>query len=151
MPVYGLRFAEHPDYDRRFGGTPLYGEAYGISAEYVEAGWELHATGFIRDPLLPDSVEQGDGAAVYAETRVTPATSLGLEAMFVKDHDDERSLPTSRSRAASHGSPISCDPGGKLNQGVEDSGNDSIIRSTPNQDAGCSRASRWIGSMSDRR
>jgi hypothetical protein len=90
MPVYGLRFAEHPDYDRRFGGTPLYGEAYGISAEYVQPGWELHVTGFTRDPLLPDSVEQGNGAALYTEKRVTSATSIGLEGMFVKDPDDER-------------------------------------------------------------
>jgi hypothetical protein len=90
MPVYGLRLAEHPDYDRRYGGTPLYGEAYGISAEYVERVWELHATGFIRDPLLPDSVEQGNGAALYAETRVATATSIGLEGMFVEDHGDAR-------------------------------------------------------------
>jgi hypothetical protein len=31
MPVFGLRFAEHPMYTRRFGGTPLYGDTYGAA------------------------------------------------------------------------------------------------------------------------
>ena len=35
MPVFGLRFAEHPMYTRRFGGTPLYGDTYGVAVEYV--------------------------------------------------------------------------------------------------------------------
>jgi hypothetical protein len=92
MPVYGLRLAEHPDYTRRFGGTPLYGEAYGVVAEYIRPGWELHATAFIHDPIFLDSLELGDGVALYGETRVTASTSLGIEAMFVKDPDDQRTF-----------------------------------------------------------
>jgi hypothetical protein len=77
--VFGLRFDEHPDFDRRYGGTPLYGEAYGLALEYVDPRWEVHATGFIHDPLFPDSVERGNGAALYAETRVTKTTAFGVE------------------------------------------------------------------------
>ena len=90
LPVYGLRFVEHVDYTRRFGGTPLYGEAYGVAAEYLQPTWEVHATAFIHDPIFADAVEQGDGVAVYSEARMTPTTSLGFEAMFVRDRDDER-------------------------------------------------------------
>src|SRR5690349_22962102 len=31
MPTFGLRQAEHIIYTRRYGGTPLYGETYGIT------------------------------------------------------------------------------------------------------------------------
>jgi hypothetical protein len=78
MPVFGLRLAEHPAYDRQYGGTPLYGEAYAAAAEYVAPAWELHATAFIHDPLQ-GSVEIGNGAAVYAEARLASTTAVGVE------------------------------------------------------------------------
>ena len=89
MPVYGLRFVEHPYYDRRYGGTPLYGETYAAAVEYVDPTWEVHATGFIHDPILPDSVERGNGGTVYGEVRVAPQTSLGAEAKLDITPDDK--------------------------------------------------------------
>ena len=48
MPVFGLRFAEHVMYTRQYGGTPLYGETYGLAVEYITPKYEAHLTGFIR-------------------------------------------------------------------------------------------------------
>ena len=63
MPTYGLRLAEHTAYTRRFGGTPLFSEAYGASVGWVTPGAELHLTGFVHD-RWQESIEDGDGAAV---------------------------------------------------------------------------------------
>jgi hypothetical protein len=80
MPVFGLRFAEHPDYTRRFGGTPLYGETYGAAVEYIKDAWEAHVTGFIEDPLI-DTVVHDSGGAGYAEVRLNPRLQVGGELM----------------------------------------------------------------------
>jgi len=80
MPVFGLRFVEHPDYTRRFGGTPLYGETYAAAVEYVTPAWEAHVTGFIEDPLI-DPVVHDSGAAGYVEVRPTARFAVGGEAM----------------------------------------------------------------------
>jgi hypothetical protein len=90
MPVFGLRFVEHPDWTRRDGGTPLYGEAYGAAVEYIDPKWEVHATGFIHDPIFPDSIERGNGATLYAETRITPTTSVGIEGKLDITPDDKK-------------------------------------------------------------
>jgi hypothetical protein len=80
MPVFGLRFAEHPDYNRQYGGTPLYGDTYAAAVEYVTPAWEAHVTGFIEDPLIDPAVHD-NGAAAYAEVRVNQRTSVGGEVM----------------------------------------------------------------------
>jgi hypothetical protein len=80
MPVFGLRFAEHPVYTRRYGGTPLYADTYAAAVEYVTPAWEAHATGFIEDPLI-DPVTHDSGAAGYAEVRLKPTLAVGGEAM----------------------------------------------------------------------
>jgi hypothetical protein len=85
MPVFGLRFAEHPDYTRRYGGTQLYADTYGAAVEYIEQTWEAHLTGFIEDPLI-DPVVHDSGVAAYAELRPTPKLSIGGELM-VAGHD----------------------------------------------------------------
>jgi hypothetical protein len=89
MPVFGLRLAEHIDYDRRFGGTQLYAETYGAAVEYVSAEWEGHLTGFIKDPLI-DTVEHSSGAAAYGEVRLDKFTSIGAEAMLAVSVDDKK-------------------------------------------------------------
>ena len=89
MPVYGLRFAEHTAYTRRYGGTPLYGETYGAAVEYVKPQYELHVTGFVHDPIQY-SAENGDGAAGYGELRVAKNVSLGAEARYAKSDVDSR-------------------------------------------------------------
>jgi len=88
MPVFGLRFAEHVYYDRRYGGTPLYGDTYATAIEYITPSWEAHLTGFIHDPILKDSIERGNGATFYAETRLTTTTSIGLEGKLDDTPDD---------------------------------------------------------------
>jgi hypothetical protein len=80
MPVFGLRFAEHPMYTRRFGGTQLYADSYGVSASYIEQKYEAHVSGFFEDPLL-DPVDPRNGGALYAEYRVAEKFSVGGEAM----------------------------------------------------------------------
>jgi hypothetical protein len=89
MPVFGLRFVEHRAYDRWWGGTPLYAEAYGVAAEYITPKWELHATGFVHDPVQP-TTELGNGAAVYAETRLDKSTAIGVEGKLDVTNDDRK-------------------------------------------------------------
>jgi len=89
MPVFGLRFAEHPDYTRQFGGTQLYSETYGVAVEYIAPKWEVHGTGFIKDPII-DPVAHDNGGAVYGEYRLTDKLSVGGEGMITKSDDDKK-------------------------------------------------------------
>ena len=88
MPTYGLRYAEHTMATRRFGGTPLFGEAYGASLGWVTPGAEVHVTGFVHD-RWQDSIEDGDGAALYAEKRFGKV-AVGAEGRFATGVDDTR-------------------------------------------------------------
>jgi hypothetical protein len=81
MPVFGLRFAEHPIYTRRYGGAPLYGDTYAAAIEYVTPAWEAHVTGFLEDPLI-DPVVRDTGAAAYGEVRLSKQLAVGGEAML---------------------------------------------------------------------
>jgi hypothetical protein len=81
MPVFGLRFVEHVDYTRRFGGVPLYGETYAAAVEYIKPEWEAHLTGFVEDPLI-DPVVHGNGAAAYVEARPQKGLAVGVEGMI---------------------------------------------------------------------
>ena len=89
MPVFGLRLAEHPTYTRRFGGTPLYGDTYGLAVEYVTNRFEAHLTGFVKDPVL-DTVEHSNGGALYSELRLDETLAVGLEGMFTDSDDDKK-------------------------------------------------------------
>jgi len=89
MPVYGLRLAEHVVYTQRFGGEPLYGEAYAGAVEYVTRKVEVHATGFVHDPIA-SAVEHGDGGALYAEARLGARVAVGAEAKYATDDDLHR-------------------------------------------------------------
>jgi hypothetical protein len=88
-PVFGLRLAEHTAYTEQYGGAQLYGEAYGAAVEYVKPDWEAHVTAFVHDPIQ-DSVEKGDGAALYSELRVTKAASIGVEGRYANSDTDTR-------------------------------------------------------------
>lgn len=83
MPVFGLRYVEHPTYTRKWGGTPLYGETYALAVEYVDPKLEVHATGFVEDPVL-DTPEHSKGGAAIGEVRLSDTASIGAEAMFTK-------------------------------------------------------------------
>jgi hypothetical protein len=89
MPVFGLRVAEHPTYIRKWGGTPLYAETYGLAVEYIDPRFEVHATGFIKDPLL-DTPEHSNGGAAIAEYRVSERFSVGGEGMYTQSTDDKK-------------------------------------------------------------
>jgi hypothetical protein len=89
MPVFGLRFAEHDDFTRQYGETPLYGETYGAALEYIQARWEARLTAFVHDPIQ-DVVEHGNGAALYTEARLTTTFSIGVEGRYAKSPDDAR-------------------------------------------------------------
>jgi hypothetical protein len=47
---YGLRFAEHPSYPRRFGGENLNEEPYALSGGYVDDDLEWHLTLHVKNP-----------------------------------------------------------------------------------------------------
>lgn len=89
MPVFGLRFVEHPLYARRYGGTSLYSETYGVAAEYITSTFEVHATGFIKDPLI-DPVAHDNGGALYGEYRIAETVAVGAEAMATSSVDDSK-------------------------------------------------------------
>lgn len=88
-PVFGLHLVEHEDYVEKWGGTPLYDEAYGAAIEYVTARWEAHATGWIKDDVI-DTPEHSSGAAGLTEVRITPRFALGAEAMLTRSDDDRK-------------------------------------------------------------
>jgi len=46
-------------------------------------------SGFIHDPILKDSIERGNGAALYAEARVSEHTAAGVEAKVDITPDDK--------------------------------------------------------------
>ncbi len=89
MAPYGLRLAEHPAYTRRYSGTNLFSETYGLSAGYISNSFEIHATGFVHD-FWRDPVEAGDGGAFYAEKRIARNTSLGISARYADSPDEAR-------------------------------------------------------------
>jgi len=89
MPVFGLRFAEHPIYTRRYGGTELYADTYGAAVEYITQTWEAHLTGFIEDPLI-DPITHDNGAAAYGEVRLNPQLQVGGELMVTSSDGHSR-------------------------------------------------------------
>jgi hypothetical protein len=89
MPVFGLRIAEHPAYIRKWGGTAMYAETYGLAVEYIDPKFEVHATGFIKDPLI-DTPEHSNGAAGLAEYRISERLSVGAEGMYTRSTDDQK-------------------------------------------------------------
>lgn len=89
MPVYGLRLAEHPAYNRQYGETRLYSETYGLHLAVIQPKYEAHLTGFIKDPLI-DPVDHSSGAMAYIEVRPQEQLALGIEGMYKKSVDDQR-------------------------------------------------------------
>jgi hypothetical protein len=81
MPIFGLRLVEHPTYIRRFGGTPLFGETYAAAASVLNEHYEVHVTGFIKDPTM-DPVVDANGAAAYGEVHLGERTLIGGGGMF---------------------------------------------------------------------
>jgi hypothetical protein len=89
MPTFGLRLAEHVVYTQRFAGYPLYGEVYAVAASYVSDAFEVHATGFVHDPIA-SAEEHGDGGALYAEARLGDHAAIGAEGKYSASDDAHR-------------------------------------------------------------
>jgi len=89
MPTFGLRLAEHVVYTQKYGGKPLYYEPYGLSVAYIADKGEVHATGFIHDPIA-SSGEHGDGGALYGELRIGELAAVGVEGKYSKADEDTR-------------------------------------------------------------
>lgn len=81
---YGLRFAEHIFYVRRYTGFNLYQETYNASGGYVTDDWEGHVTLFAPvPPGMPDPLAaigpREAGLAAYGEMRFAKMSALGLQ------------------------------------------------------------------------
>jgi hypothetical protein len=81
---YGLRFAEHIYYVRRYTGYNLYSETYTLSGGYVGEGWELHLSGFVPPPTgFPDALQsvgqRESGGAAYIEKQFDGMAAIALQ------------------------------------------------------------------------
>jgi hypothetical protein len=59
---FGLRLADHTTYTRRYLGYNLLEETYGLGIGYLADALELHATGFVYDPLQGGPRKEAGGA-----------------------------------------------------------------------------------------
>lgn len=73
---YGLRLADHTTYVRRYLGTNLLEETYGLGGGWLGETWEAHATAFVYDPLQGGPRKEVGGAAML-EVQATDALILG--------------------------------------------------------------------------
>lgn len=89
-PVLGLRLAEHAEAVRQYV-NPLYNESYGLGVGWLSAKAEVHATGFVHDPIF-GSAEDGDGAALYGEVRAGAKAAFGVSGRYAKGGGDTRTL-----------------------------------------------------------
>jgi hypothetical protein len=86
---FGLRLAEHYAYVRRDTGYNLLEETYSLSIGYLQAGWELHVTGFIPDVARNLGGNETGGALLY-ERRVGDSNAIGLSGRYGKSDDMAR-------------------------------------------------------------
>jgi hypothetical protein len=85
---YGLRLADHTAYVRRYLGFNLLEETLGVGGGTLGDGWELHATGFVFDPLQ-GATRREYGGAVMFEAQPTDL-ALGASARVGRTADDMR-------------------------------------------------------------
>lgn len=92
---YGLRLADHTTYVRRYLGTNLLEETYGVGIGWLGTELEVHATAFVYDPLQGGPREEAGGALLVETQR--DALVLGVSARA-------GAAPTStRLQAGTHG------------------------------------------------
>jgi hypothetical protein len=75
---YGLRPADHTAYIRRYVGMNLQEETYGLGAGWLGDSLELHATGFVYDPIQGATRKEAGGALLVETQR--PTTVIGASA-----------------------------------------------------------------------
>ncbi len=86
---YGLRLADHTAYVRRYLGSNLLEETYGIGGGWIGEAWEVHATAFASDPLQGSARREVGGAALL-EARPAHAVVVGASARAGVGADDTR-------------------------------------------------------------
>lgn len=74
---YGLRLADHTAYVRRFLGYNLLEETYGLGVGYLANAIEIHATGFVYDPLQGGPRKEA-GGALMLEMQPANVAVIGL-------------------------------------------------------------------------
>jgi hypothetical protein len=62
---YGLRLADHTAYIRRYLGTNLLEETYGLGGGVVQKQWELHLSAYVSDMLRGAARDEVGGAALF--------------------------------------------------------------------------------------
>jgi hypothetical protein len=81
---YGIHFAEHIYFVRRYTGFDLYEETYNVSGGYLGEDWEVHGTAFMHPPASPDLIAgvgpHENGGAAYGEKRFMDMAALALQA-----------------------------------------------------------------------
>lgn len=77
---YGLRLADHTAYVRRYLGYNLLEETYGLGVGYLANSVEVHATGFVSDPLQGSGARKEAGGAVLVETQPGDSLVIGASA-----------------------------------------------------------------------
>lgn len=75
---YGLRLVDHTAFVRRFLDTNTLEETYGLGAGWIADAFEVHATGFVGDPLLAVGQKDAVGAAVTAAVRLGKLAEIGV-------------------------------------------------------------------------
>jgi hypothetical protein len=87
---YGLRLADHTAYVRRYLGYNLLEETYGIGVGYLADSVEVHATGFIYDPLQGSGARKEAGGAILVEAQPGDVLVIGASARAGIANDNTR-------------------------------------------------------------
>jgi len=80
FPVQGLRLPDHTLYVARYTGLDLFEQPYGAEAGYVGDAWEVHAAGFVHDPIV-NVGRRESGGVFYAEVH-RDTWALGAQGRF---------------------------------------------------------------------
>ncbi|HEX2686171.1 MAG TPA: hypothetical protein VHN14_06115 [Kofleriaceae bacterium] len=90
FPVQGLRLPDHTLYVARYTGLDLFEQPYGADAGYVGDAWEVHAAGFVHDPIV-DVGRRESGGVFYAELH-REAWAVGVQGRFGTGEEGTRAL-----------------------------------------------------------
>ncbi len=87
---YGLRLADHTAYVRRYLGYNLLEETYGVGVGYLANSVEVHATGFVYDPLQGSGARKEAGGAILVEAQPGDSLVIGASARAGVASDNTR-------------------------------------------------------------
>lgn len=99
FPVQGLRLPDHTLYVARFTGMDLFEQPYAVEAGYIDSGWEVHAAGFVHDPIV-DVGRRESGGVLYAELH-GDAWATAVQGRFGTGDEGSRALAGATARVGS--------------------------------------------------